>query len=249
MSRPTRPRTGRRSAAACTAALLVATLLSSCSSLEDVEPETRSFDPGDDRVALTLDSGELSIAPGDVDAVEITRWFSGDAEDGRWELVDGVVELGVDCGLLHPCDVRYEVVVPDDLPVSVSAESATISAHGFETPVELRTENGDLRVEQSSGPLTLRSTSGAQRGTALSSPELETSSENGKVDLAFDTAPGAVSVTTDNGAADLVLPDETYAVSISTDNGEVENALDEDDDSPRRVTISTDNGSVSLRAG
>ncbi|WP_166968578.1 DUF4097 family beta strand repeat-containing protein [Brevibacterium atlanticum] len=222
--------------------------LSSCGpSLDAVDPERHSFRISGDELGIVMDSGgDIALQPGDVDSVEVTRWFTGDADQATWTMADDELTLSTDCGFLSSCEVRYQVVIPPSAAVSLQAENAEVSVKDFDKSVSIATENGGISATDIVGDLTLRSTNGDQHVESLSSDNVSAQAENGAVDLTFDEAPSSLRVTTDNGAVSASLPRTTYAVSLRTDNGAESNSLSVDPDSPHSVEVTTGNGDISL---
>lgn len=236
-------------------ALLALVALTGCSggSSDDAEPEDRSFPLAGDQLTIAKDSGDLDVRPADVEEVEVTRWFSGGSGIGggaeaTWELAGDTLTLTTRCGgMLGQCDVRYEVLVPWAVTLTVEGENGTISAAGFETDLAIRSDNGAVSVEDASGDLTLNSDNGELRGTGIASSRVDAGSENGQVRLTFAVVPDQVEVTTENGAVTVEVPDAAYNVTTVTDSGEVSVDVPEDANSERTITARTDNGAITLR--
>lgn len=222
--------------------------LSSCGpSLDAVDSESHSFRISGDDLGIVMDSGgDIALQPDDVDSVEVTRWFTGDADQAKWTMADDELTLSTNCGFLSSCEVPYKVVIPQSAAVKLQAENAEVSVKGFDSPVSITTENGGISAADIAGDLTLRSTDGDQHAKGLSSEDVSARAENGAVDLTFDKAPSSLKVTTDNGAVNASLPRAAYAVSLRTDNGAESNSLSEDPDSPHSVEVTTENGDISL---
>lgn len=229
---------------------IAALTLPACGSIDNAGSKTASFAVADDHLTISEKSGgDIELHPGDVDEVEVTRWFSGDQAEATWELEDDELVLATDCGFLSPCNVRYQVVVPRDLKVALGTSNGNVTASEFSTALAIRTENGDITVNDTSGALSLSSTSGHQSAAGLSSSNVRAQAENGRIELAFKDVPSNVAVTTDNGAVMLQLPDHPYSVVSTTDNGSVKNALNTDEDGSHRIEVRTENGDIDLRAG
>ncbi|MFL1380078.1 MULTISPECIES: DUF4097 family beta strand repeat-containing protein [unclassified Nocardiopsis] len=237
-----------RSTAAATAALLLAT--TACAAGQDPEPEQESFAPASDLLTIDADNGNLRVSPGDVEAVEVTRWISsssllGDPE-ASWELLGDTLELRVRCGAFTNCEVEYEIVVPEGTTLTVLGDNGDITAFGFAEPLTATTDNGRVSVADISGPLTLTSENGDLIGQGISSAEVAATTDNGRVELELTAVPDAVTVHTDNGDAEITLPDAAYAVAASSDNGEVVTEVTTDADSAHRVEAVSDNGRIRL---
>ncbi|MFD0854998.1 DUF4097 family beta strand repeat-containing protein, partial [Actinomadura adrarensis] len=204
-------------------------------SADDAEPETRDFGPVTGRLTIAKDNGDLTVRPADVGEVRVTRRFDrwsviGGRPTATWELRGNRLTLATDCGtFIGGCEVRYEVVVPQDLALDVQGQNGRITVTGASGPLSLKTENGTLHAN------------GTRSG------RVDATSENGEVDLAFAAVPDQVDVTTDNGAVTIAVPDAAYRVTTASDNGDVSAALPSDDRSTRRINVRTANGSITLR--
>ncbi|WP_420110608.1 DUF4097 family beta strand repeat-containing protein [Pseudactinotalea sp.] len=229
-------------------ATIASLVLVACGSADDAEPDTTSFAVAGDHLTITKNSGgEIELRPGDSDRVEVTRWFSGSPDDATWDLVDDELLLATDCGFLSSCDVQYRVTIPRDLAVTLESSNGDVLAADFDTAVSIHTENGAITVTDVSGELVLRSTSGDQQASGISSDKVEAHAENGTVDLGFTDTPSSVTVSTENGAVTLRLPDDPYDVTVSTDNGSVTQELTQQANSPHTIDVTTENGAIDLR--
>ncbi|WP_233515087.1 DUF4097 family beta strand repeat-containing protein [Marinitenerispora sediminis] len=235
-------------------ALLTVAVLASCAPGGGSEREERGFGPVGDRLTIAVDRGDLDVRPSDVAEVEVTRWLGGwpsfGAEtEAAWELVGDRLEMGTGCGPLSlgRCDVRYEVLVPRDVALTVEGGGAQVTAAGFDAALEIDSENGAVRVEDVSGPLTLRSDNGELRGSGVRSARVAVESRSGEIHLSFAAAPARVVAAAENGAVTIELPDTAYDVTTATDNGAVRSDVAQDPGSPHAVTVRTDNGAIDVR--
>lgn len=209
--------------------LTLATLTACGRPLDDVEPETTTFKTSADELKIDFDDGDINVTTGDVDEIEVTRWFTGDPGEAAWTLDSDQLALTKDCGFLSgSCQVRYQVTVPEGIALELNGTSGDVDIAGFAEPLTIRTANGK------------------QSAVDLTSPEVETSADNGSIDLAFAEPPASLDIMTENGSVNAELPDIGYVLDIRTDNGGVSNDLREDDGSDSRINIRTDNGEVSL---
>lgn len=236
--------------AAC--AVATALFLAGCGWVPDdaAEPEQRSFSPGSDVLTIVVGDGDLEVVPADVDEIRVTRWVSGQSVLGgpraTWELSGETLSLLLECGALASCEARYEVTVPEGTSLAVENDSGETSASGFAEPLEISTENGTVSVEFVTGPLVLRSQNGDLRGSGISSPTLDASTDNGTIDVALTEAPDDVRVATRNGSATVALPEAAYDVTSSFDNGEVVTDVEEAPGSPHTIAARTENGDIRL---
>ncbi|MFC4564435.1 DUF4097 family beta strand repeat-containing protein [Nocardiopsis mangrovi] len=236
---------------AAAGAALTLTVLTGCGA--DGGPEERAFGPAGERITISAESGDLDVRPADVDEIEVTRWFTGWSAIGArtgadWEFAGDTLALTTDCAplLLGRCDVRYEVLVPREVAVTVDGGSGAVSASGFASALDITTDNGAIRVEDAADPLSLRSASGEQRATGVTSGSVEARSENGAIRLSLAEAPDSVEVEADNGAVTVEVPEADYDVTTATDSGDVRTDVPEDSGSPHTITARTGNGAISV---
>lgn len=180
--------------------------------------------------------------------MSVTRWFAGEPGDATWRFDHDTLTLATDCGFLSSCDVRYQILVPRAVSVTLTGDNGTITASGFTTALAIRTDNGGIDVKDVSGVLTLLSANGAQHATAVTSEHVEARSKNGEIRLTFDTPPASLAITTENGAVTADLPDEGYHIDARTDSGSLSRSLTEVADSKHHITVTTENGDIHLRA-
>ncbi|MFC3997936.1 DUF4097 family beta strand repeat-containing protein [Nocardiopsis sediminis] len=239
--------------AAAAGAVLALATLAGCGGAGDGAPEERTFGPAGERLTVSAESGDLDIRPADVDGIEVTRRFTGWSAIGArteagWDLTGDTLALTTDCAplVLGRCDARYEVLVPQGVAVTVEGGSGAVAASGFDAGLDITTDNGAIQVEDASGPLALRTASGEQRATGITSGRVEARSENGAIHLALTGVPDSVEAEADNGAVTVEVPDADYAVTTSTDSGDVRTDVPEDAGSPHAITARTGNGAITV---
>ncbi|GAA4091727.1 DUF4097 family beta strand repeat-containing protein [Actinomadura miaoliensis] len=243
----------RRPLALTVGALLALAPLTGCgASADDVEPERRAFGPVGGRLTITKDRGDLDLRPADVDEIQVTRWFDrwaliGGKPAATWELRGDRLTLATDCGkLVGGCAVRYRILVPKNLALSVEGENGRISATGFAAALNIRSSNGAIRVTGATGPLDLRSDNGEVRSSSTRSERVSAAAQNGKVDLSFAAAPRQVTVTTDNGEVAIAVPRTTYKITTTTESGDVRAGVPVDPAAPRSLAVRTGSGAITL---
>src|SRR5688572_27186540 len=104
--------------------------------------------------------------------------------------------------------VRIEAQAPRDEGLLGHRSSLNV-AYRISVPagiaVNLRTENGEIQLDNLNGRITVATTNGRVSGTALSGP-LSLESTNGGVQLDFAAVGGDIQVSTINGGIRLGLP-------------------------------------------
>lgn len=125
--------------------------------------------------------------------------------------------------------LRYELLVPSDIPVDV------------------RMQSGSASVVALSGPVTLRTGAGSVDGRALESRSVRAEAAAGSVRLWFDRQPSAVDVSTSAGEVDLRLPGGPYDVDASTSAGGCTVAVPVAEGAACRVRARSSAGGVRIR--
>lgn len=228
--------------------MLALGLLVGCgSSLDEADPETKTFPLDGNTLSITTDNGAVELEAGDVDKVKVTRWFDGDADEGTWDLEDDTLTFDSSCGLVRTCDARYLVVVPDNVTVDIEGENSPVTARNVSRALRIHTQNGEVTVTGSTGDLELRTDNAAQHVSSSSPATLTSRTANGDVEITLDEPPTDLEATADNGRIEITTRgDVAYDVEIETGNGHIENGLPVDPDSPHQIRIETDNGDVIL---
>jgi hypothetical protein len=246
-------RSSRRSAPPAAAALLALAALTGCgASADDARPERRSFGPVGDHLTIEKDSGDLDVRPADVRDVQVTRRFDrwsviGGEPSATWNLTGDRLTLSTDCdALIGGCEVRYQVLVPRRLALSIKGDNGRISATGLGTALNIRTTSGAITVTRATGTLDLRTESGELRSTATRSERVSADSQNGKVALSFAAAPRQVAVKTENGEVTITVPRTAYKVTTTTDSGDIRADVPKDGAAPRSITARTESGAITL---
>ncbi|OXM50942.1 DUF4097 family beta strand repeat-containing protein [Amycolatopsis alba] len=125
------------------------------------------------------------------------------------------------------CGVDYEVVVPRELAITGGIGTGKISLARVAS-VDLRGEVGDLRVENSSGPVRLTTGTG----------DIE-------VGLA---KPGAVTANAEVGKVTVVVPDGSYQVRAKSEIGTVDTAgVRQDAASANVLDLKSGTGSITVK--
>ncbi|MCC5034827.1 DUF4097 domain-containing protein [Streptomyces sp. WAC 00631] len=220
---------------------------------DDETPERRAFSLGGEVLKIDAENTSVELVPAEVEDVRVTRWFSGwtalggDVEE-FWEMKGDTLRIGVRCeGLIDNCGSRHRVQVPHDVAVTVDGDNGKITAIGFATALELRSDNGPVRVEDSRGPLKLTSHNGEVKATGVIARRVSAEAGNGSVELGFARVPDQVDVTSDNGSVSVGLPRATYRVDAVARNGDADVTVPRDTASKHRITVRSDNGNITVR--
>lgn len=215
------------------------------------ETSTQTFDAVTDLV-FDLENGGLTIIGGasgtTVEMSVSTGIFDGEV---TLEQSGGTLRLEQRCPLVigWGCRAFFTVTLPSDVEVSGSTSNGAITAESLDEPISVTTSNGAINVVDISASASFRTSNGAVLAAGLSSPEVEASTSNGRVQLEFAVAPDSVRATSSNGEIVVILPDESpaYAVSTSTSNGRVETDVRTDPAAPASIDVETSNGDITVR--
>jgi DUF4097 and DUF4098 domain-containing protein YvlB len=159
--------------------------------------------------------------------------------------------------------VDYDITVPVQTDVEVTASNGVVSVAGVTGDVTARTDNGRIDVDKAQGAISVQTDNGRIRIQNTQASPLQAQSHNGSIE--FDESLGSQGdshVETDNGSIQLTLArDDRLRIDVRTDNGAISSNLPLTDEvktqrsltgilnSPAAtLTIKTNNGSVTLEA-
>lgn len=190
---------------------------------------------GIDTLDVTTDNGAVEVRVGGIDEITIEtirrEEHDGDAESSIEVDGDRVVVTGdCDSRWWDTCSVGFVITVPSETDVDVTTSNGRVEASGVDGDVTIETDNGAIEA------------------TALGGGHVVASTDNGRIRLTFDDAPGSVSAHTDNGSISIRLPDDgnRYSVDADNDNGTVDVDVDTDREAERHVVARSDNGSIDI---
>jgi DUF4097 and DUF4098 domain-containing protein YvlB len=202
-------------------------------------------------VDVRVDKGAITIVGTTDDTVRVSARISDGlrSTEESQTVVAGVLELRGDCPAFFTsfCNVAYTVEVPADMSVVARTNNDNVTIDGVRGAIDARSGNGRIEVRGSgTEPLSLGTDNGRVVGVELRSTEVDASSDNGTVELAFRDAPDRVRATTDNGSVRVTLPDDggAYLVDVDTDNGSASAPIRTDPNATRTITARSDNGGV-----
>jgi DUF4097 and DUF4098 domain-containing protein YvlB len=218
----------------------------------------RSFDAAKVR-SLDVDAGDgdvVVLGDAETTSVDVRLRITEDVFGSDHSIRlrdDGRLDIRTGCHVFWSfhCGFRIEVHVPRNTVVQVRTDNGDVRVSGIDAPTGLATDNGDVRVEDVAGDLRLSTDNGDVVGIGVRSPTVTSETDNGDVSLAFGAPPRDVRAASDNGGLDLRLPagDDAYAVHTETDNGSVVTPIRTDPTSDRRITATSDNGDIAIRYG
>jgi hypothetical protein len=135
--------------------------------------------------------------------------------------------------ILHGCSVRYRVVVPDNVPLTVHTGSGKVTFRGYRGSARITTERGDIDIAGFCGfSLQARAEGGGNITAATACP------------------PPQLSLRTTTGAVRARVPGGRYRVDASTSGGTPTiRGLTVDGGAPFAIQALSSSGSVSVERG
>jgi hypothetical protein len=208
-------------------------------------------------VADTFSSVEIS-SPGEITIVDGAMSINRKAEyvfkkpGSGAKVEDGVLKLESDCGGLRlgVCTVDYRVAFPADVPVKVQNSGGAVVVRSSKSDVHIVTESGNVTIEDSYGRITAETKSGSVKGTAVSSRNLNATTESGDVDLRFASSPNDVVSESESGDVRVVVPKSTtnYDVEAASQSGKTVTEITRDQSSPFKIRARSESGAVTVEA-
>lgn len=221
------------------------------------ETENQTYRADVTEISIELDTGDLTLVPGEPGAVAVTRRISWSYQrpdiDERW---DGqTLRVTGTCGMWlwtgPNCGVDYTLEVPAGVAVRArtSTGDITISDIGG-GPLHLTTSTGDIRVTGADGDLELHSSTGDVVASGITSDAVNASTGTGDVRLTLSTAPRTIVAHTTTGDVHIVVPDgPAYRVEADTNTGDTRVTVQRNDTSGRSIVARTSTGDVNVRYG
>jgi hypothetical protein len=190
---------------------------------------------------LTLDLGDADVTiarGGRRPAVEIERrerFAFGRSALATRQIDGGVFMLRSRCPrtVLHSCSVRYRVVVPDNVPLTIRTTDGTVRFRGYRGSARVTTERGDIDITGFCGfSLQARADGG------------------GDIDASTACPPPQLSLRTTTGAVRARVPVGRYRVDASTSGGGAQvRGVTVDAGAPFAIQALSGSGAVSVERG
>ena len=187
-------------------------------------------------VALDVDDGDVEIAGGGrrsvLDVQRTDRFaFGHDAEVQR-TVTGGELRLQSRCPNAVPraCSVRYRVVVPDNVPVTVRTGGGTVRFRGYRGSARVTTRSGDVDIAGFCGF------------------SLEARAESGDIAASAACAPQQLTLRSTQGSVRVSVPPGRYQVEAESASGSHSvRGLDAVSDAPFSIQALSSSGDVSVQ--
>ncbi|MCW3033617.1 MAG: hypothetical protein JWM60_1962 [Solirubrobacterales bacterium] len=196
---------------------------------------TYSYSGAITHVRLRLASGDATIVSSPSAAVEVRRtdrYAFGHAARERRSFAAGIVSVSSSCPriILGSCSASYEVAVP---------ETAT---------VEVRTGDGNVRLDGFRGSANVRTGSGSVAAAAYCGFDLSAVSGSGDLQVATACAPRHLLLHTGSGNASALVPPGRYRVDASGARRRV-GGVTPDAGAPFTLDLHSGSGTVTIGGG
>jgi hypothetical protein len=167
-------------------------------------------------IPSTLLGVELKVARGDVEIVagnpnEVlvsrTEWSAfGRRPEERRSILEGVLTIESQCAslVLGKCAADYRLTVPENVPVTVTAERGDIRLDAYRGSARVSTQGGSIEAGAFCGPL------------------LHATAKGGDIDVTTACSSERIVVRTDSGDVRVAVPQATYSIDADTNAGRLE---------------------------
>jgi hypothetical protein len=205
-----------------------------------------------DRLLVDNATGSVTITGTDADEISVEAEVSDGLRDTgfRRDVVGSTLELHGSCPAFGSmwCRVTYRIEVPRDLIVEVDADDGRVSVSNVDGDLRVESDNGSIELADISGALTVDSDNGRISGRNLTSAVTNAGSNNGRIELSYSEPPDTVTASGDNGSIEVVVPEieSGYHVTADSANGGDDIVVNNNPESPHKITLETDNGSITV---
>jgi hypothetical protein len=241
----------RRTPALVMAAAAALLTVSACGSSQTVHDQ-KSFSLSGTRLVIDDSTSDLRLIPGSGSGIQVRRWLSGTAAKpghSSWTLNGDTLRLGMDCsGLVFHCGSRIQVAVPPDVPVLVHSASGNDTVSGLSGSVTIDGGTGTVQLSDTSGPVQVSTGSGNITASAIRSPTVRATSNQGSVDIGFAAAPQLADLSCMAGNATVRVPvaGHRYHVVVTSGTGTTQSKVPDDRQSSSIVRVSSGNGNATV---
>jgi hypothetical protein len=241
----------RRTPALAVAATVALLSLSGCGSSRTVHDQ-KSFSLTGTRLVIDVGSSDLRLVPGSGPGLQVQRWLSGTAAKpghSSWTLTGDTLRLSIDCtGLVFHCGSTFQVAVPSAVSVVAHSGDNNDTVSGLSGSVVIDGGAGQVQLTGTSGPLQVSTGSGNITASAIRSPVVHATSNQGSVDIGFAAAPRLADLSSTDGNATARVPaaGHRYHVVVTTSSGTTRSKVPDDPQSSNTVRVSSNNGNATV---
>jgi hypothetical protein len=190
-------------------------------------------------VALDLGDADVEVTGGGrANALRVSHvddYGFGHAPTVQRSIADGMFQVRSRCPdtVLHGCSVRYRVVVPDNVPLTVQTDDGSVRFRGYRGSARVTTGGGDIDISGFCGfSLQARADGG------------------GDIDASTACPPPQLSLRTTTGAVRARVPAGRYRVDASTSGRQAQvRGVTVDAGAPFAIQALSSSGAVSVERG
>ncbi len=188
------------------------------------------------RVEIDVDTGNVDVLGGGKETVQILRaerYAYDHPPKERRTMVDGVLRIESRCPviILGSCSVDYRLTVPDNVPVTVLADTGDVRLTSFRGSAQIDADTGNVSADAFCGF--------ALRATA----------NTGDIRVNAACAPDRLELRTSTGDVSAAVPFGRYRIEADTDTGETAvRGLTRTDDAPWSIQALSNTGDVTIEA-
>jgi len=212
---------------------------------------TRTYPEALHRVVVRVGSGKVSVVADRVLGAQVVgvRHYSVREPTLTTRVSSGVLYATAACPkpTIVTCRVDLRLGVAPEVAVDVTTGSGDVRVENVSASVKVRSAAGAVDVIGLTGTGDLRTSAGPITGRDLAVTRLTATSAAGAVSLAFAVAPDHVTAYTGAGDVDLALPDDSYRVTTRAPAGRARVLVPVDTESSRSVDVRTDAGRITVR--
>ncbi|MDH6707439.1 hypothetical protein P3T27_004176 [Kitasatospora sp. MAA19] len=237
----------RRYAGALVVAGLAAGALSACNPVGTRFSDDATVSDKITAIKLDTSAGDITVH-GKAGATQAAvhrdiEYRSG--KPGATTRVDGGVLVLSGCG--RNCSVDYTVELPPGLPISGGTSSGGVKLSQV-GEVSVHTSSGDITLDDVAGPVDVRTDNGEIKGTSLKGDRVSAKTDNGGIKLTPGKAQN-ITAKTSNGEINVTVPTSSYHVTASTDLGEKHIGVQSDPNGKYRLDLGTNIGEITVKTG
>lgn len=158
-------------------------------------------------VALDLGDGDVEIAGGgqrtQLDVQRTDQYAFGHDADVSRRVVGGELRIYSRCPSTIPrgCSVRYRLVVPDNVPVTIRTSGGKVSFRDYRGSARITTRSGDIDIASFCGF------------------SLEARAESGSISTMTACAPQQLTLRSTSGSVHAIVPTGRYRIEAESASG------------------------------
>ena len=199
------------------------------------------FDDAPSQVVVEIVAGDVTITGNaNVAGASVETEVDGDVTP-ELELTDGVLTIGDDC--TTDCRVDYSILVAEGTSVVVRTDEGNVTVNDLSGAITVDASEGAVTLATVTGDIEVVVGDGSVLGTRLEADVATFDVTEGDVDVTFDEIVNTLVVATGNGDVTVQLPDGEYAFETDPED-RTELLLEATDGAGNIVTLATGDGDI-----